>query len=141
MRKSDNQSEKFIMAQRLQQVRTNLGLTQQKFADILDISLSAYKKIESGENGVSLNSLRILNKELGVSADYILFGEQPDLADVWKEIVSCSDKDKLYLMMQLFRYFAQEDKIKFSALQEKTPEMDNAIMEFLNKVDLSKTQA
>lgn len=137
MKKNDNQPERIMMAQRLQQVRTNLGLTQQKFAEILDISLSAYKKIESGENCVSLNSLRILNRELGVSADYILFGEQPDLADVWKEIVNCSDKDKLYLMIQLFRYFAQEDNIRFSTLQEKTPEMDNAITEFLNKVNFS----
>ena len=40
-------------------------------------------------------------------------------------------------MIQLFRYFAQEDNIRFSTLQEKTPEMDNAITEFLNKVNLS----
>ena len=63
--------EKLEAAKRLHQVRKNLGITQQKFAEILDISLSAYKKIESGENCVSLNSLRILNRELGVSADYI----------------------------------------------------------------------
>ena len=41
--------EKLEAAKRLHQVRKNLGITQQKFAEILDISLSAYKKIESGE--------------------------------------------------------------------------------------------
>ena len=75
MSKKDTVVERMQSAFRLRQIRENAGLTQEQFSEILEISLSAYKKVESGENQVSLSSLRKLYKEMSVSVDFILFGK------------------------------------------------------------------
>ena len=127
--------EKLEAAKRLHQVRKNLGITQQKFAEILDISLSAYKKMESAENCVSINSFRILKKELGVSVDYILFGEQPDLAGLWKKIVNCTEKDKLVLLLQLYNYFSCGSGKALEDINNISAVMNTELTALLNKAD------
>ena len=69
-------TERVETAGRIREVRLKAGLTQEKMAELLEISLSAYKKIESAENQISIDGLRKLEKELRASADYVLFGEQ-----------------------------------------------------------------
>jgi len=50
MSKKDTLGERLQSACRLRQIRENAKLTQEQFAEILGISVSAYKKVESGEN-------------------------------------------------------------------------------------------
>lgn len=70
MSKKGTAEERMQSAQRLRHIRESAELTQEQFAEILGISVSAYKKVESGENNISLASLRCLHKEMSVSADY-----------------------------------------------------------------------
>ncbi len=65
-------SEKMEKALRLKAVREALNYTQEEFANKINISLSAYKKIESAENNISVNVLNNLKKEFHISADLIL---------------------------------------------------------------------
>ena len=46
---------------RLRDIRCKLDLTQEQFAEILDISPQLYKKMESGENNISLNTQKKKN--------------------------------------------------------------------------------
>lgn len=133
--------EKLEVAKRLREVRTNLGITQQKFAEILDISLSAYKKMESAENCISINSFRILKKELGVSVDYILFGEQPDLAGLWKKIVNCTEKDKLFLLLQLYNYFFCRSGKELGDINNISAVMNTELTALLNKADETELES
>lgn len=105
--------ERRELAERIRQIRMNLDYTQEKFAEILGISLTAYKKIESAENQITLDGLRTLNRELGVSADYLLFGTRADTEKTWESIQNCSEDDKLMLMLRLFMYFSQAKKGKY----------------------------
>ena len=50
MSKKDTLGERLQSACRSRQIRENAKLTQEQFAEILGISVSAYKKVESGEN-------------------------------------------------------------------------------------------
>lgn len=43
---------------RFKQVRVALGKTQEEFAEILGLSVNSIKKIEKGENNVSVSNLR-----------------------------------------------------------------------------------
>ena len=81
MRRSENTSQKQAIASRLREIRKNSGLTKEKFAEILELSLSAYKKIESAENQISIESLRKIHEQLKVSSDYVLFGKK----EKWEE--------------------------------------------------------
>lgn len=76
MNKRYTLGERMQSACRLRQIRENADLTQEQFSEILGISVSAYKKVESGENQVSIASLSNLYKKMNVSTDYILFGKR-----------------------------------------------------------------
>ena len=102
-------SERIQPADRIRHIREHMGYTQEAFANKLNISLSAYKKIESAENNISLNVLKKLN-EMQVSSDYILFGKHKDVDEAWTNIQNCSEKDKMYLCIMLLLYFTDKNE-------------------------------
>lgn len=105
MKKGESTSQNHESAVRMREIRKNAGLTQEEFAELLDISLSAYKKIELGENRVSINCLEKIKQKLDVSADYILFGKQEELDEVWKLIMSSSEDNRIIWFLRLLNYF------------------------------------
>lgn len=50
---------------RIKTVRKDLGYTQEQFAEILERSLSGYKKLESGEVHLTLDKICLLKQEHG----------------------------------------------------------------------------
>lgn len=104
--------EKIKIANRLREVRERCGYTQETFAAELEISYSGYKKIESGENGLSLDIILMLQK-LGFPVDYIVFGNMEDVQAVWSQLERCSEADKLRIMLRLIHYFTNTKKRSF----------------------------
>ena len=135
MRRSENTSQKQAIASRLREIRKNSGLTQEKFAEILELSLSAYKKIESAENQISIESLRKIHEQLKVSSDYVLFGKKEDVDEVWKLLLNCSEQDKLYLLLRLYTYFTKFKESKYT-LQEEQTIYDEQLLNFLKEMDI-----
>ena len=125
--------EKIQAACRLREIRENTGLSQEKIAEVLGISVSGYKKIESGENIISLDRLKILHKQMSVSTDYILYGEMKSADDIWKSILNCTEEDKLLLLYRLWFYFVKTKKGVFS-LTEEQREIDKVIMESIKEL-------
>ena len=111
-------TEKMKTAERLRLIRERMGCTQEVFANKLNISLSAYKKIEGAENNVSVNVLKKLN-EMRISSDYVLFGEKGDVDSVWRDIQTCTEEDKLYLCIMLMLHFVETKGV------DKNNDMDN----------------
>ncbi len=105
MDKERFREDRIALTKRLRQIRNGLGMTQEKFAELFDISLTAYKKIETGENQITLDEMRVLNKELHVSADYLLFGRRSRREEAWEVVENCSENDKMHIMLRLVAYF------------------------------------
>ena len=61
---------------RIRRARENLGYTREKFAEKLDVSVSYLAELERGRTGISVKMLIKVCNVLGLSADYILFGEE-----------------------------------------------------------------
>ena len=61
---------------RIRKAREDLGYTREKFAELLDVSVSYLAELERGRTGISVKMLVKVCKVLGLSADYILFGEE-----------------------------------------------------------------
>ncbi len=133
MSKKDTLEERMQSAFRLRQIRENADLTQEQFSEVLGISLSAYKKVESGENQVSLSSLRNLYKKMSVSVDFVLFGENQKLSGVWESVLNCSETDKMFLLLKLLVYFTKMKKSTFS-LKEEQSEENEEILQILNQL-------
>ena len=62
------------MYMRIRKAREDLGYTREKFADQLDVSVSYLAELERGRTGISVKMLIKVCNVLGLSADYVLFG-------------------------------------------------------------------
>ena len=61
---------------RIRKAREEMGYTREKFAELLDVSVSYMAEVERGRTGISVKMLLKICNVLGLSADYILFGEK-----------------------------------------------------------------
>ena len=59
---------------RIRKAREDAGYTREKFAELLDVSVSYMAEVERGRTGVSVKMLIRICDVLGLSADYVLFG-------------------------------------------------------------------
>ena len=63
------------MGKRLREVRQVRKLTQEEAAERCDITSSYYGNIERGNKKMSIETLGKISKGLGMSTDWLLFGE------------------------------------------------------------------
>ena len=90
------------VGKRLRDIRSQLNLTQEQFAEMLDISTQLYKKMEIGENNITISTLNKMKSKLNFSADYLLFGEKDTLVEVWDKALTLESMDKQQLLLKLF---------------------------------------
>ncbi len=64
------------MYTRIRKAREDQGYTREKFAEKLDVSVSYMAELERGRTGISVKMLIKVCKLLGLSADYVLFGDE-----------------------------------------------------------------
>ena len=130
MKNPENRKERIELAGRLRQIRESAGYTQEQFSELLDISTSGYKKIESAKNQITLDEIRKLEKHFHVSADYLLFGKNSDFEETWKLIENSSESCKMQFLFRLLFYFINaKQKVFLDKESEKT--IQEKIMELL----------
>ena len=64
------------MYMRIRKAREDMGYTREKFAELLDVSVSYLAELERGRTGISVKMLIKVCNLLGLSADYVLFGTE-----------------------------------------------------------------
>ena len=64
------------MYRRIKKAREDLGYTREKFAELLDVSVYYMAEVERGRTGISVKMLMKICNVLGLSADYVLFGDE-----------------------------------------------------------------
>ena len=60
---------------RIRRAREEAGYTREQFAELVGVSVSYMAELERGRTGVSVKTLVVICNLLGLSADYLLFGE------------------------------------------------------------------
>ena len=78
----------------IQIARERAGYTQEKLSEMLNLSPNHLSAIERGVSGVSLDVLKRLCRLLGVSADYIIFGEENPCDDTYNLALQLAKADK-----------------------------------------------
>lgn len=120
------------VGRRLRDIRHGMGMTQEKFAETLDISTQLYKKMESGENNISLNTLSKMKSKLNFSTDYLFFGEQDSVVELWDRMLALHSIDKEMLLFKLFCDIAvNNNQIELKELSEKYSEIFDMIKKSL----------
>ena len=88
---------------RIYHLRRAKALTAVKIARELGMSEGTYRKIESGERGMSVSNLLLICEYFDVSTDYILKGELPycpadmELTDIIERLRKLKEKLELPL--------------------------------------------
>ncbi|MCY1634393.1 helix-turn-helix domain-containing protein [Marinifilum sp. D737] len=84
------------VAERLKELRIKKNLSQNEFAEKLNVSRSTLMLIEQGKRDISTKVLEVLKAEFNVSADWLLFGGDDTLTsnenspDVYREMLQSS---------------------------------------------------
>ena len=86
------------MYARIRKAREDLGYTREKFAELLDVSVSYMAEVERGRTGISVKMLIKICEVLGLSADYVLFGEERKEDDLRLDKIHRIDEKYLPLL-------------------------------------------
>lgn len=70
------------LGKRIKLIRKRQDLTQEMLAEKAGVSQHYIYEIEAGRKAMSIHSFASLTCALDVSADYLLFGDEPQLLDV-----------------------------------------------------------
>ena len=89
---------------RIRKAREDAGYTREKFAELLDVSVSYLAEVERGRTNVSVKTLLKICSVLGLSADYVLFGEQRDSDTLLLEKIHRVDPKYLSLLTDMINH-------------------------------------
>ncbi len=94
--------QRILMGSRIREERKKRGLTIEQMAEKMELSENGYKKIESGNSGMSEKSLRKLQTILGVSFDYILRGNRMNKEVLIEEVNAAVPGVKVEVILNIF---------------------------------------
>lgn len=66
------------IGRRIKNARETAGLTQDRFAELIDMGPKNLSSVERGQVGISIATLQRICRVLSISADQILFGTEID---------------------------------------------------------------
>ena len=87
--------DNIIIGERIRKIREELKMSREKFSEMIDISDVFLGQIERGERSLSTKTLVKIVKFTGISADYILFGDNSSnntISKINRILNKCSDK-------------------------------------------------
>lgn len=99
------------LGKRISTRRKALGLTQERLAEELEVSIQMISNLECGRKAVRLPNLVKLSKILKISCDFLLTGEriQGDFEDLSARLALLSEED--YEMIRLIVDYCINKKI------------------------------
>lgn len=86
--------DSIIIGERIRKIREDLKMNRERFSEMIDISDVFLGPIERGERSLSTKTLVKIVKFTGVSADFILFGNEESnntLAKINRILNKCSN--------------------------------------------------
>ena len=67
---------------RIEKIRTDMGMTKEKFGKMIGVSGQYLGTVEHGTNGFAMETIAVLCEKTGVSADYLLFGKNEFINEI-----------------------------------------------------------
>ena len=97
---------------RISQLRRKQGLTQEKFAEEIDISIKHISAVERGTSSLSLEKLIDASKHLDCTMDYLILGnEKKDGTDLLpasiQSILSSDDEKEKDLLLEYINLYSK----------------------------------
>ena len=93
------------IGKRLRQRRKKMGLTQEKAAELLGMSVTYYGEIERGNRVISIPRVVTVYEKMGLSPTYLLTGQQVS-KNARSEILKNCPKEKALILERILRDLA-----------------------------------
>lgn len=101
-----------IIGRRIKEVRRAQGISQEKLAELADLSTQYMSQIETAARKASLTSLVKISNALNVSLDELLYGNRPDRpGEMQSELNSILSDCDAYEKRVLYELIVQSRKI------------------------------
>ncbi len=98
------------IADRIRKVRLERGMTQQELADAIGLkSRSSINKIEMNTYEPGLEQIKRIARALNCDPDYLVFGQEDDVDEEIKRLMSRLSAEKKEEALQHLRQLASED--------------------------------
>lgn len=98
------------IADRIRKVRLERGMTQQELADAIGLkSRSSINKIEMNTYEPGLEQIKRIARALNCDPDYLVFGQEDDVNEEIKRLMSRLSAEKKEEALQHLRRLASED--------------------------------
>ena len=97
---------KVEIGKRIQKIREDMGMTKECFAKKLSISGQYLGLVERGQNYLSIEKLKILCDMTGLTADYILFGDESNVIVDTKILLKKFDKEQIITGCKMLKKLA-----------------------------------
>jgi len=98
------------IADRIRKVRLERGMTQQELADAIGLkSRSSINKIEMNTYEPGLEQIKRIARALNCDPDYLVFGQENDVDEEIKRLMSRLSAEKKAEALQHLRQLASED--------------------------------
>lgn len=111
-----NEIDYILIGNRIKQLRNQLELTQENLAEACGLDTSTIQKIEAGDRGMKISTLIPLCKQIGASADYILFGKIPfstEPAFKWtRDFLNKADQNTATLLNDFINAISKDIKVE-----------------------------
>lgn len=98
------------IGERISSRRKSMGITQERLAEQMDVSIQMISNLERGVKAVRIDNLVKLSRILNASTDYILTGEKTegDISSLSKQIARLSGRD-CRLVEKMVSFLLNED--------------------------------
>ena len=92
------------LGEKIKALRTRQGITQEAFAEVLDVSVEHYRKIELGMYGLQRENMLILYEKYKIDPTYLLTGEKNHTFDVELFLANCSREERDKFIDRMLAY-------------------------------------
>ncbi len=112
-------------SERLKNVRIEEKLSQNEFAERLNVSRSTLMLIEQGKREINTKVLEALKNKFGVSADWVLFGEDTGKGDDLNTLIDNFNKSKdLNTMLHVYLNSWVKNIVLYAAKEKQYESVD-----------------
>ncbi|MGN0326005.1 MAG: helix-turn-helix domain-containing protein [Lachnospiraceae bacterium] len=102
--KTEKKEINIQIGKRLRSARENSGYTQETFAEVLDVGVEHYRKIESGIYGLQPEKMLILYEKYKIEPTYLIAGEHNKIYDVELFLANCSREERDKFLDRMLAY-------------------------------------
>ena len=110
---------------RLKGLRDVLDIPAEEIAQLCNISIEEYLKMENGDGDISISKLQTISKRYGIALDVLMFGEEPRMSSYFltrKDQGMSVERRQAYKYQSLASGFRGRNADPFMVLVEPKPE-------------------